>query len=202
MLLHTVPRFYNKFKDVDIELVDVQIPEINLTLREGIDIVARKPYPNKCILAACRKKQNKAMEGLLIQLPGSLKRWTVITRWSENAEHLFTHIVKYTLMESQFDTVTDCVSMWSGYQHAVLGNWEDRHPHDSRITTPIHLQPSMENLFNNQKSNREAAIEDIYSEKGQLIRRTELFDVPTIETERLFSGISITNRIPPLADSF
>jgi hypothetical protein len=202
MLLHTVPRFYNSYKDVDIQLVDIQIPEINLNLRDGIDIVARKPYPNKCLLVACKKKTNKAMEGLLIRLPDSLKGWTVITRWSENAEHLFSHTVKYNLMDSEFDTVTDCVSMWSGYQHSILGNWEDRHPHDSRNTTPIHLQPSMEYLFNNQKSKRIAGINDMYSEEGLLISRTEDFTVPTIEIERLFSGISLTKRIPSLSDSF
>jgi hypothetical protein len=68
MLLHIIPRLYaSKENEPKCALIDLYCPELNLRLRDGIELVARRPYPNKNYLVACRKMGHKAMEGLLIE---------------------------------------------------------------------------------------------------------------------------------------
>ncbi|WP_255653935.1 DUF6012 family protein [Arsenophonus apicola] len=67
MLLHLSPRYYLRYSDVQLDLIDVSVPELNLTLKGGVDIVARTPYPNKCYQIACRKKGRKAINGIFIE---------------------------------------------------------------------------------------------------------------------------------------
>ena len=84
MRLHLVPKIFNKYADVTAELVSVEVPEIGLTLVAGIDIVTRRPYPNKAYHVACRKKGRKAITGLFVDVEEHLANFTVSTTWKVN----------------------------------------------------------------------------------------------------------------------
>ncbi len=81
MLLHLVPQIVNRYLDVELELIDVQIPELNVILTGGEDLVVRKPFPNKTYHVACRKVGRKAVHGLYLEVGKQLTKFSVVTRW-------------------------------------------------------------------------------------------------------------------------
>jgi hypothetical protein len=72
MLLHLIPRLY-AFRSIEDEcsLIDFECPTLGIFLRNGHELVARRPYPNKNYLVGCRKVGQKAINGLLIESPTS-----------------------------------------------------------------------------------------------------------------------------------
>lgn len=204
MIFHAIPKIYNPYSDVRTKLTDISIPEIGLTLKEGVDVVCRKPYPNKCLDVACKKIGRKAMEGILISIPDGLSGWTLITSWSEGlkGENLLIHEVNYKLADNDHQMVTDSVVMWSKFSSDKLGYWDNRHPDIERNTIPLHLQPVMHVLFNYEETNRDADLIDSYSDSGQLIKRQENFVVPTLEPERLFGSSILNDRVPMINHIF
>ncbi|WP_236493849.1 DUF6012 family protein [Xanthomonas phaseoli] len=64
------------------ELIDIAIAPFGLLLRNGIEVVARRPYPNKRYQVACRKIGRMAMNGLLIEAAGTVDAFRVVTRWA------------------------------------------------------------------------------------------------------------------------
>lgn len=67
MLLHLSPRYYLRYSEIQLDLIDVSVPESNLTLKDEVDIAARTPYPNKCYRIACWKKGRKDINGIFIE---------------------------------------------------------------------------------------------------------------------------------------
>ena len=64
MLLHLSPTLCNEGQAV--ALVDVHVLPFGLRLVGGVDVVARRPYPNKTYHVACRKVGRKAVRGILL----------------------------------------------------------------------------------------------------------------------------------------
>lgn len=198
MIFHSVPQIYSKFSDADIgvKLVDVYIPQIDLRLVEGKDVVARKPFINKNYRVACLKKGRKAIEGFFVRLPDDLKAWQVSTRWAVEAEHLLTHDVFYRKLDDCHGAVTDDPLIWRARE-----GFEDRMPNCVKNPSPVHLKPRMEVLLFEQQTSREANIIDRY-EGDALVSRREDYWVPTVEVSRLREGFGIAgpDRMPVLED--
>lgn len=47
MLLHLSPRYYARYTDVAVDLIDVSVPELNLVLKGGKDVVTREFIDNE-----------------------------------------------------------------------------------------------------------------------------------------------------------
>jgi hypothetical protein len=54
MLLHLSPRLLWPYKDASI--VDLEINPLGLRLVGGVDLITRRPFPNKHYKVACRKR--------------------------------------------------------------------------------------------------------------------------------------------------
>ncbi|MEB1785431.1 DUF6012 family protein [Xanthomonas campestris pv. campestris] len=64
MLIHLAPRLLEpQGIPTRCELIDIAIAPFGLLLRNGIEVVARRPYPAKRYQVACRKIGRKAMKG-------------------------------------------------------------------------------------------------------------------------------------------
>lgn len=63
MLIHLLPTLHcGRFSSEACELIDITCPELGLKLSSGKEVVARRPFPNKQYLVACRNVGQKAME--------------------------------------------------------------------------------------------------------------------------------------------
>ncbi|WP_257385926.1 DUF6012 family protein, partial [Xanthomonas phaseoli] len=83
MLIHLSPRLFEpQGIPTRCELIDIAIAPFGLLLRNGIEVVARRPYPNKRYQVACRKIGRMAMNGLLIEAAGTVDAFRVVTRWA------------------------------------------------------------------------------------------------------------------------
>lgn len=200
MLLHLVPQVVNRYKDVELELTDVTIPELNVTLKAGEDLVVRKPYPNKSYYVACRKIGRKAMQGLILELDKTIQAFTVITSWHVKSRlwaKTLTHQVNYTVADTNFDVVSD--------DHTYLyacDNFKDRWLTDFQIDPPVNTQPRMDVLIcDYHKRGESVSIEDEYDD-FVMVKRTEDVTIPTIELERFKSRSMHGSRLPSLDDRF
>ncbi|MEZ8372786.1 DUF6012 family protein [Vibrio cyclitrophicus] len=197
MLLHLVPKILNRYQGVDVSLVDVQIPEINLTLKAEVDLVVRKPFPNKCYFVACRKVGRKAICGLYLDVDKQLESFSVITRWEFNAEQILTHEVNYKVADTDYDAISD--------DHTMLyaqSDFESRWITDLESNPPVNTQPRMDVLLYEHHSRGEnVSLQDDYLD-GILVKRVENITIPTIETERLTKRGMLPNRMPDLEHRF
>ncbi|MDS9914910.1 DUF6012 family protein [Pseudomonas aeruginosa] len=184
MLIHVTPKIYagRNNRSVDVSLVDLKIPEFGLSLRGGEHLVGRKPYPNKFYTVACRKQGREAVEGLFFEVGGRVKDFTVITRWALQAEMVVQHVVKYHVLDEDFDTVTDSMVLWHG-----------RWPESAKDCTPASHQPRMDVFSDN---GRKGDFRDTVNSSGIVLERHETFRIPTIEKERLERQNSLSNRLP------
>lgn len=195
MLIHLAPKLYEPAVRITAELLDISIPECNMLLRGGKEIVARRPYPNKCYLVACRNKGQKAMHGLFIDVPGHLDAFSLLTRWQVNGKML-THSVDYQVLDRDFDTISEDMVLWCGLQNTP---WTRRWP-DVYRGSPADHQPRMDVLAH--KIIRPGNVIDEV-EGAMIIRRHETFPTHTIERERLWAGISLhQDRMPAIEDAF
>jgi hypothetical protein len=200
MRLHLVPKIFNKYADVTAELVSVEVPEIRLTLVAGIDIVTRRPYPNKAYHVACRKKGRKAITGLFVDVEEHLANFTVSTTWKVNKKDTLVHKVIYTVADRDYGAVTDdhvLINGFRSFQCRSIGRLE--------IEAPVHTQPRMDVIFDGGAHSRDGSVDILgfYSSTGMLIERHERITVPTIEVERLSDHMGIHHdRMPEDSDAF
>ncbi|MFG0773063.1 DUF6012 family protein [Vibrio plantisponsor] len=204
MLLHLIPKILNRYLDVQVELIDVQIPELNVTLTGGEHLVVRKPFPNKSYYVACRKVGRKAMRGLLIETDKQLKQFTVITRWNAKSElwkpeteKVLTHKVNYTVADSDFDVISDDHTFYY-----AQSNFESRWLTDFSIAPPVYTEPRMDFLYcEYHKRGEHVAVDDRYDEVV-MVNRIEDLTVPTIEKERFSMREKLDSRLPDLSFRF
>jgi len=198
MLLHLQPRLYSPFKNVAI--VDVTIEPFGLRLAGGVDLATGRPYPNNHYAVACRKnKTRKALEGLLIEVPGPVDEWRMTARWSVEAECVVTHRVDYKLLDHDFDTASENQMLWYA-ACAELGGWSNRWPSpDLRQSRPV-----ME-VLPREYSEREKPVtyrDTLDVERGLIVERCQTFRLPTIERGRLTHPRFRGCRFPPLEAAF
>lgn len=202
MLVHVTPKFYMLYSDFVPEIVDIAIPELGLVLKGSVDVEARKPYPNKCYFVACRKKGRKAMDGILIDT-GDRHRLTdveLITRWSLGGS-IVTHCVKMNITDTEFDTVTDQIMLWSGFS----GKFASRYPAGTENWIPASCQPRMVLIPEDNESARDKYIQNIRFNKNPnsiIKERIERYSIPTVERARLDGSIPLGRRVPPYSDAF
>jgi hypothetical protein len=202
MLIHIVPKLFEPPFAVESEVIDVSIPECGLVLIGGKDITARRPYPNKRYLVACRKVGQKAIDGIFIEVDGWLESYTVATRWLVDGE-VITHIVEHTVLDQDFDAVTDSMVLWSGRYGT---DWATRWPDCYANEPPVRRQPSMDVLTSLMCGTRRPdGTRDVVDSTQRVILRTEFFQLHTIERERLFgpgNGAPGLERIPDVEQAF
>lgn len=199
MLIHIVPKLYEPPFAVESEIIDVSIPELGLVLVGGKDITARRPYPNKRYLIACRKTGQKAIAGILVDVEGSIQSYTVISRWSVNGE-VITHFVEHEVLDQDFDAVSDDMTLW----YAQYGtDWQRRWP-TCYPEAPVTREPAMDVFTSLMRGLiRPEEVQDVVDPSQRVIMRVEPFKQHTIERERLLDEANCTShRIPELKDAF
>lgn len=197
MLLHIVPRLYTTEPHCD--LIDFHCPALGLKLRNGIELVARRPYPNKRYMVACRKIGQKAVNGFMVETTERLREFTAITRWAVGGERVVNHQVQYFVLDDEFDAVSEDMGLWFATCEG-LGSWSDRWPEVAKNWTPAAAQPRME-LVSKQRDGHYA---DRHDEFGQIVERAEVFQMRTIERERIEQRASLilSERIPAVSTAF
>lgn len=200
MLIHLAPRYFLNYSNVTVELLDLFLPELNMTLVSGKDITIRTPYPNKCYKVICRKKGRKAINGIFIETDKIIENFTAITRWAVNGE-VSTHTVHFHLEDSDFDAVTECQLLWNGFHNTPFTS---RKSNLQNEWIPAKDQPRM--LLDTDTANQlDGMRESHYSlvDNNDIIRsRVEYYAVPTVERERLSVPSWFNDRLPALDDCF
>lgn len=190
MLIHIRPRIYSLFSNVVLQ--DVWFPEFDLALEGNKDVLLGRPYPNKNYHVAYRKCAaanggRKHFDGIFLENKEHVSAFTLHTRWVLHTDTdmcLLNHIVKYEIIDQDFDTVTDNMILWGSLSnpHTGMVYRENRTP-AHYIDPPIKLEP---------KYHLES-YSDILPEQKQT------FQMPTIQRDRLFdrwAGLCANQRIP------
>lgn len=194
MLLHIVPRLYaSRANEPQCDLIDFHCPALGLKLRNGVELTAGRPYPNKNYLVACRKVGQKAMNGFLIETTERVREFTTLTRWAVGGDRVVNHQVQYFVLDDELDAITECMVLWHGMSPS-LGGFARRWPSIAEDWTPAAAQPRME-LVSRERSGHYA---DRVDHAGRIIERSEVFQLPTVERERVLfqSKTSLYERNP------
>lgn len=197
MLLHVTPKLYQPAERFHTAcLVDIVIPQLGLHLREGKDLVARTPYPNKHYLVAGRKYGRKSVAGIFIESPTNIRTFTVTTRWAVSAEFLLKHSVEYTILGTDCDAASDNMMLW-GNLHRSHGGWPCRWPSVAKEWAPNTHAPQMDTY-----KSKCGDVCDKHNEHGVIVERFERFQIPTLERERVVMRNNLTDRMPTVESAF
>lgn len=203
MLLHITPKLYQPSERFhSATLVDIRIPELGLVLREGKDLVARTPYADKHYLVASRKHGRKSVTGLFIEAQAGVHEFTVTTRWALNAEHLLTHTVEYSMLDSECDAASDNMLLW-GNLHPTHGGWRSRWPAVARNWTSSTHAPQMDSYpATVTRYKREGDVRDQLNDLGIIVNRFQRFQLPSLERGRVVMRNNLTERMPVIESAF
>ena len=197
MLIHVTPRIINKYRDLNVKLIDVEIPEINCLLKEGSDLTVGKPYPNKMYTVIRKKVGRKAINGIFLDIPDTLDDFTVITRWKIDNEHIVSHQVKYEIKDKQHDFSSDDPVLWYATGD---GKFESAWTSDDK--TPCNYHPHMTVQYKSQDDSREGEVFDEY-QGDWLVSRREIYPLPSLPRDRIFCEYNMhLDRMPQPEDAF
>lgn len=185
MLIHISPKIYSE--SFGVELIDLTIPEFNLVLKEGRDLIVKTPYPNKNYWVVRRNRGQKHADGLMFRTDRPVKTFTVTTRWQvmfSGKPKVLTHEVRYELLDYEFDFASSDMCMWHGLDNPPF---ERRSSAQTEGYSPARAEPKMTVFQENSQSSRPPAVmdQDILDEYGIVVYRKEVFAMPTLEPERL-----------------
>jgi hypothetical protein len=199
MLIHITPKFYHPHRtDLAVELVDLNVHELGLKLCGGRELVTCRPYPNKHYLVGCRKLGRKAISGIFIQTDGHIPHYTATTRWAVGADRVVTHVVRYEVLDDDFDSVTDEMTTWyASNQHGWPSRWPDQ---EASHKAPCYAAPRMDLKDDSRSTADFPQVRDTWSD-GWLVRREETFRLHTVQLDRMFNGVH-RHRMPLLLDAF
>lgn len=203
MLIHLSPTCISPWRDV--ELVDIEIPQLDMLLTSGKEVVARRPHPNKHHVVACRNTGKKAVAGLLINCDRAVRDFTVQTRWAINCEHVAIHRVDYHVLDDEFGLVSDRMILW-GSRAATLSHpgWVSRWPKRSaEALAPLHAQPTFWLDARTRLPYDAVALRNLQrrvsdTEPRLMAEQQESFALPTLEPGRL----AWLDRAPALEQAF
>ena len=150
-------------------------------LRGGIDLVARRPYPNKNYLVACRNIGKQAVNGFLIETAGHIPAFTTITRWAVGTDYTVQHQVEYTVLDDELDALSEDMTFWYASSPG-FGGFDSRWPAVAEDWIPISAQPCMELVAGML---RQRPPTDHLNADGRILTRIEQFLLPTIERARM-----------------
>ena len=196
MLLHLCPRLLWPFKNAAI--VDLEIRPLGLHLVGGVDLITRCPFPNKRYKIACRKGgHNKGVEGILIETVSALDEFETVARWAIEAETLVTHHVHYRVLDHDFDTASQDMTLWSAQ---FENGWADRWPDAVRNIAPMKAEPLMEVLPDD--TDRPETWDTLDVRTGWIEQRRQNFAMPTIERGRYLDNTYAEIPRPLLSAAF
>ncbi|MDF9778780.1 DUF6012 family protein [Pseudomonas baetica] len=203
MLLHVTPKLHQPSERFhDAVLVDIRIPALGLHLREGRDVIARTPYPNKEYLVASRKYGRKSVTGFFIHAPAETREFVITTRWAVNAEFLLSHTVEYSILDADYDAASDNMMLW-GNLHPSHGGWPTRWPSVAKDWTPSTHAPQMDTYPKAlSKSKRQGDVRDVINDRGLIVGRHERFRLPSLERDRVVMRNNLTDRMPVIDSAF
>lgn len=199
MLIHVTPKIYipNGFSIHNkIELVDLRIPEFGIHLRGGLELDARKPFPNKHLLVCCLNVGRKAMEGLLFETQNFIDQYSCVVRWAINAERVVSHCVEYRVTDSEYGLVSDKMLLWSKSKNEQF-EFKCRYPEEHKNSIPVDAQPRMDVLKTStgERIHSNNFIQDQF-ESNLITYRKEVLFCPTLEPERYLHSIWNDGRFP------
>lgn len=203
MLIHITPCIYlGRFTQPQVcYLSDLTINELGLKLHDEKELVTRRPYPNKHFHVACRKKGKKAMSGILIDSSKSLNSFTVESRWVVSwgvidYPSTLLHRCTYIVLDNEFDAVTDNMTLWYRPADQIFRVHQSRWPKESVGMIPMRAEPRMDIWdAKNGGIERQGDVKDTVR-NGKVIKRTEIFRMPSVEPEVLTTDLSWSKRIP------
>lgn len=194
MLLHLRPTMLSS--ETVVSLIDLQVEPFGLYLRGGRELMTGRPYPNKHYNVVCRKKGKKAIRGILLKVDGPVEGFNYTARWLAGGI-VVTHRVSCSILDQEFGAASDDMWLWRG----TSGGWGNRMPDGFRDAVPMYVQPVMQLVDSSEQ--RSATVDVVNFKSGWIIDRTQVFAMPTIEPERLFSFPQEDDtRMPRLEDAF
>ncbi|MCT8873780.1 DUF6012 family protein [Shewanella xiamenensis] len=180
MLIHIIPKILNH-TDYQVRLLDLNIPDFSISLKAGIDVSLKKPYPNSKYQVVCIGNDKRPTKGFYLEHVNHINEFSVITRWAiDPLNEVLSHIVNYKLADDDYGAMSD--------DHTLLypsfefeSRWLD-------VDNPVNTQPRMDVLVNNEAHRRGAKI-GLYDEYcgGVLVKRVEHITIRTIQVERLIA---------------
>lgn len=200
MLIHLTPRYYLKYSDVKVDIIDVEIPELKVHLQANVDIVLRTPFPNKNYKVVCRKKGRKAINGIFVETDKQIQFFTVITRWAVNGE-ISRHQTHYHITDNDFDAVTEEDMLWSGFFNTP---YRTRCKEIEEKGVSVKRQAAMVTLTGDLNSNDDDSnwTYNSVDSDGIVRYRAEFITLPTVEPERLTIPFFGNKRLPSNDDKF
>lgn len=200
MLIHVTPRMHISHFVDSCELVSLDIAELGVSLT-STDLVARQPFPNKRIWAACKRVGRKAICGVLFETEEHVHDFTSKARWMVDGELLVTHTTKYKIIDDKYDCVTDNMLLWYGHS-SDNREWENRWADWAKDLSPAQAQPRMEIVgVGPHALPNETNRVDRVSVNGVLMERTEEFAMLTVQRDRLLNSYDVV-RVPTLDSAF
>lgn len=187
MLIHVRPRLYSQV--FSAEIVDVSIEELSLNLIGGVDLVTKRPYPNKGYHVASRKIGRRSVDGLFIEVPARVEEFTVVSHWLHSHGTVVEHVVHYKVLDEEFGAISDDTTMWYGRSEET-GNWSPRWP-TGVWPNPVRYEHMM-TLERALNCERDINIE--YDTSGIACFREETFPLPTLERERVINHIDMCGK--------
>lgn len=181
MLLFTTPKLLTPHRmGTGRKLVDVTIPEIGLTLRNGREIVARTPYPNKHWLIV-GKHGNPPTDGLLIDVGDEHDALTVRTRWAIGAEMVIAHEVRVVVADRRREVVAADSALWNQYGDPTW-RWDDIRLHWMEMVGSMRLDSFMPESTASDLTTVRGADDTVVD--GMITYRHETLEAPSVERER------------------
>jgi hypothetical protein len=185
--------FACRVNEPECVLIDFHCSELGLKLRNGIELVARRPYPNKHYLVACRNVGQKAMDGFFVETTEHVHEFTTSTRWLIGDELIVNHQVQYCVLDHELDAITESMVLWYAMSSS-LGGFARRWPTAANDLTPASAQPRMELVSRDRSGHYVDRLDNV----GRIIERAEVFQLHTVERDRVLycSNTDIYARIP------
>ena len=187
MLVHIRPRLYSQ--NLTAEIVDLSIDKLGLKLVGGVDLVTKRPYPNKGYHVASRKVGRRSVDGLFIEVASRVEEFTMVTHWLHSYRSIVEHVVHFEVVDREFDAISDDSTMWYGRSEKE-GGWSPRWPEGVR-PNPVRYEHMM-TLERALNGDREVDIE--YDLPGVACFREETFPLPTLERERVINHIDMSGK--------
>ena len=162
MLIHIAPQCLSLW-GIDVGLISIEISELELTLREGKELRARRPYPNKFYLVASAKADRAAKDGFFVETSEPISEFHVLARWDVNGDEiLYTN--RFTILDTDFDATSADPHIWQGISPKWASRWPEQIPYDA----PIYLKPVLE-----------------IGPQANIVPRNGCFLLPSLERERV-----------------
>jgi hypothetical protein len=137
------------------------------------------------------------MNGILIETPGPVQEFTIITRWAVAASDVVTHRVRYVVLDNDYDAITEDMTLW----YASHDGYESRWPEHPSYGSPVMNQPTMEVWPRMQR--RAESFDEMSMSKNLLKERTEIFRLHTVQRERITDvNVSHDQRLPKIDHTF